>query len=157
MFLLAYKDRILFFYPMFIDGQGNGAQLENKVSQRKSNSISPREIIAQNSHKYSNDSGSAKSNKILTNSGNALLLYHCCQQIFVSASANPCSYDFLSLAIFSLVHASNLRLLTPLNLAAKPNSSPAQATAAPPSRAAPDTSHGKNKFFLAKWFGFGSK
>lgn len=39
------------------------------------------------------------------------------------------------------------------SLAAKPNSVPIQT----PAREAPNTSRGKNKNFLAKWFGFGSK
>ncbi|KAK9278075.1 hypothetical protein L1049_027633 [Liquidambar formosana] len=38
---------------------------------------------------------------------------------------------------------------------AKPKSLPAKAPAAAPAQAAPDASRGKNKFFLAKWFGFG--
>ncbi|KAL6318524.1 hypothetical protein AAG906_000602 [Vitis piasezkii] len=40
---------------------------------------------------------------------------------------------------------------------AKPKSSTVQAPTVAPAEAAPNSSGGKNKFFLAKWFGFGSK
>ncbi|CBI14937.3 unnamed protein product, partial [Vitis vinifera] len=41
--------------------------------------------------------------------------------------------------------------------ASKPKSSTVQAPTVAPAEAAPNSSGGKNKFFLAKWFGFGSK
>ncbi|KAM6594476.1 hypothetical protein CsatA_002179 [Cannabis sativa] len=39
----------------------------------------------------------------------------------------------------------------------KPSSAHAKGSSTPPTKANPDASRGKNKFFLAKWFGFGSK
>ncbi|XP_031407633.1 uncharacterized protein LOC116215944 isoform X2 [Punica granatum] len=39
----------------------------------------------------------------------------------------------------------------------KENTTPAQAPAKASAESAPDAGRGKNKFFLAKWFGFGSK
>ncbi|XP_062116133.1 uncharacterized protein LOC133830220 [Humulus lupulus] len=39
----------------------------------------------------------------------------------------------------------------------KPSSSLPKGSPTPPTKANPDASRGKNKFFLAKWFGFGSK
>ncbi|EXB94484.1 hypothetical protein L484_018985 [Morus notabilis] len=47
--------------------------------------------------------------------------------------------------------------VSPNSANAKPSSSLPQGTSAPQTKATPDASRGKNKFFLAKWFGFGSK
>lgn len=43
------------------------------------------------------------------------------------------------------------------SLVAKPSSSLPQGTSEPQTKTTADASRGKNKFFLAKWFGFGSK
>ncbi|XP_021888871.1 uncharacterized protein LOC110807885 [Carica papaya] len=52
--------------------------------------------------------------------------------------------------------ARNAKTVPPTT--AKPSSLPAQAPpSAEPAKPVTDASHGKNKFFLARWFGFGSK
>ncbi|KAL5748191.1 hypothetical protein ACOSQ2_025488 [Xanthoceras sorbifolium] len=105
----SFTEALKHNYGKSPNGQENGAQLENRVKDRKSNSISHSEAIKQKSNKNPNDGRNVKNDKISPKLG-------------------------------------------------KPISSPVQATAAlAATQAVLDNSRGKNRFSLAKWFGFGSK
>lgn len=142
------------------DDQNGEGNMELIVRERKSNSTSDHEVIIPSPNKKSTETESAEAAKVSAKSGCISIYYLLLPfrlQIYNHKNFELISDEQSAISYYYLVSlsVSNINLST--LLAAKLTPPPSQAPTPAPAPAEKEPSGGKNKFFLFKWFGFGSK
>jgi len=143
-------------YLVIVGEENSEGKTKSKVRERKSSSVSDREPTISSSKTNSSDTRSSKACKVSPNPGCIsfsflifqLWLFSCVYIFWTLIS----SYSVIDLSIYEYMMTSTIlavKLVTPPLLSPSPAPTPQHAEKEAP--------RGKNKFFLARWFGFGSK
>lgn len=160
---------VFLLFLVIIGEQNSEGNTEHKVRERKSSSISDREPTMSSSKTNSLDTRSSKASKVSPNPGcisfsfllfllfpsrllSYVYIFWTCDLINKVPLVKEQIFSVIYLVPFVNVMISTIflavKLVTPPLLSPSPAPTPQQIEK--------DASRGKNKFFLARWFGFGS-